>query len=249
MKREPFPLQWPEGWPRVAEAARRRSYFGPKNSGQVSFSFAYQELRDELSRLGAVNAVVTTDLPTNSAGIPYATDRRSGDVGCAVWFLMPDASGKLQERVNACDQYRSCAENMYAIARTLDAIRGIARWGAADLITRAFAGFTALPPGASDASPAATQKRPWREVIGGAWPELEPAELLAIAKARHRKLIAEHHPDRGGDHAMAAELNAAIAEAEHALRAEGVFDVGRVGSIVFATTEEREAFFDRTARR
>lgn len=218
--REPFPLQWPDGWARTEPSARRRSSFGHRNSGDVPFSYAYDQLRAELGRLGAVNAVITTELPLNSRGIPYASSKTSGDVGVAVWFLLADERGDMQERVNACDQYRTIAENLIAIAKTIEAIRGIARWGAADIVTRAFSGFTALPPGSSDEPyvvPPAPKKKPWRDVIGGHWPDLEKADLLAIAKRRYRERIANAHPDRGGDHDTAAELGAALAEAEREL--------------------------------
>lgn len=43
--------------------------------------------------------------------------------------------------------------------------------------------------------------------------------LLVLAKTRHRKLIQLHHPDAGGAHDVAADLNAALAEAERELGA------------------------------
>lgn len=218
MTREPFPLQWPDGWPRTEPDARVRSQFGIGHKGDVPFSCAFQELREELSRLGAANWSITTDLPLNSRGIPYASSAKSGDVGVAAWFFLADARGNMQERVNACDRYRTVAENMTAIARTIEALRGIERWGAADVVTRAFAGFTALPPGSGEefVPPApAPKRRPWREVIGGVWPdELDAGELLVLVKTRYRKRIAEVHPDKGGAQDAAAELNVAVADAE-----------------------------------
>jgi len=211
--RSPFPLQWPEGWKRTESSMRVRSRFGHRSSGDVPFSYAYSELQLELQRLGAANAVITTELPTNTRGVPYASSKVGGEVGVAVWFVLDG-----QERVNACDQYTTIAENMLAIAKTIEAIRGMARWGSSQLVSRAFAGFTALPPGSGEqvgAVPAPPRKRPWREVLGGAWPaELGKVELLAIAKSRHRAAIAAAHPDRGGDPARAAELNVAFADAE-----------------------------------
>ncbi len=65
--------------------------------------------------------------------------------------------------------------------------------------------------------------RPWREVLGvvGDWTLTAPREaLLAFAKAQYRTLIAEHHTDKGGDHALAAEINAAMEEAERELKPE-----------------------------
>lgn len=220
--REPFPLQWPDGWARTRSDFRARSKFGYRNSGQVSFSAARQELLDELARLGAANAVITSDLPTRHDGLPYANGRAE-DPGIAVWFVLPDDRGVMHERVFACDKWRSHAENMQAIAKSIEALRGLDRWGASDVVTRAFAGFNALPPGSGDeVTPPPPVKRPWWEVLGI---NLEvriatPRELLLdIAKLQHRKLIKTAHPDAGGSHEAAAELNAAIEEAERELGA------------------------------
>ncbi len=213
MKREPFPLQWPDGFPRTMNADRMRSRFGVR--GQVSFSQARNEMLDELERLGAANVVLTSDLPVRNDGLPYASSRAGDDPGVSVWFVLPDSKGKLHERVFPCDKWKTHAENMTAIARTVEAMRGMDRWGVGQVVDRAFAGFAALPPGPTGTIPPATPKKPWREVLGG-FPaaELAKEDLLAIAKTRHRKLIATAHPDAGGSHELAAELNAAIAEAE-----------------------------------
>lgn len=216
-KRDPFPLQWPENAKRTPTGKRERSRFGIR--GQVSFSQSRRELLDELSRLGAANAVITSDLPTRHDGLPYATNvTRDIDSGIAVWFVLPDDHGNLQERVFACDRWVSHAENMRGLALTIAAIRGIDRWGVADAAARAFAGFAALPPGSSGTVPPGPVKRSWREIFGmTAFETLAPPDLLAIARSRHRERIKVAHPDAGGSHEAAAEINAALAEAEQEL--------------------------------
>ena len=208
--REPFPLQWPDGWKRTPADRRQRSSFGFRNQGQVQFAAARNDLLAELERLGAANVVLTSDLPTRGDGMPYANGR-ADDPGIAVWFVLHDA-----ERVFACDKWKSHAENMKAIAKSIEALRGLERWGASDVVTRAFSGFNALPPGGDSEYEGGRviTKKPWREVIGGTWPQLERAELLVLARARHRVAIKNVHPDAGGSHELAAELNAALAEAE-----------------------------------
>jgi hypothetical protein len=213
--REPFPLQWPDGWARTADDERRKSKFGYRQSGNVPFGQARAELLAELDRLGAANAVITSDLPTRADGLPYAATNRVGDTGIAVWFVLADDRGNMQERVFACDKWRSHAENMSAIAHSIAALRGLDRWGASDVVTRAFAGFNALPPGSSDDAPPAPKKREWRDVLEmGNHHMLPVADQLLVAKARHREAIKRAHPDAGGTHEAAAELNAALAEAE-----------------------------------
>lgn len=214
--REPFPLQWPDGEPRRTAGQRRRSRFGRR--GQVGFSASLTKLRRQLDLLGALNAVVTSDLPVRRDGTPYAATGTVADPGIAVWFLLPDERGYLRARVLACDRWLTHAENIIAIAHTIEAMRGVERWGVAGAVSRVFAGFTALPPGEGALPPgegAGPPGRTWREVLGGVWPaEVSAAELLAIAKTRHRAAIAQHHPDRGGDTVIAAELNTALEQAE-----------------------------------
>ncbi len=203
--RQPFPLQWPESWPRTAPATRSWSQF------KVSFSQALMSLRHELELLGAANAVITSDLPTRSDGTPYAPGREVSDPGIAVWFVLDG-----QERVMPCDRWPTHAENMRAIALSIGAMRGLERWGSGNVVQRAFSGFAALPP----ATPMGPARRPWREVLG-LGPELlatATSTQLAAAKVRHRELIKKHHPDAGGSHELAAEINAALAEAERELQ-------------------------------
>jgi hypothetical protein len=203
MKRQPYPLQWPSRLPRTKAAERRWSQFGGRSRGDLSPHATGQEVVEELTRLGAANAVITSCLPSRGPeGIPFADAPKGDDPGIAVWFEF-----RRVERVFACDRWRMPAENLRAIAKSIEAMRGLDRWGVADVLEGVFAGFAAaLPAGAP-------VKREWREVPGGTWPEIAPEELAAIAKARHRRLIAVVHPDAGGDVARAAEVNAALDEA------------------------------------
>lgn len=206
--RPEYPLQWPEGWKRTDYVRR----------GVPKFLGRFTQDRDDvvrrLSRRGS-RIVITSDLPLRNDGLPYANATAS-DPGIAVYWIetkFKNGIASNTEHVLACDKWRRIGDNMRAIAKTLEALNGIERWGASQIVERAFAGFAALPPGSSGVA-GGPVKRSWREVIGGVWPALASSELLAIAKARHRAAIAEAHPDRGGDHTRAAELNAAMAEAE-----------------------------------
>ncbi len=204
--KEPFPLQWPDGWKRTAAWQRSRSMFEPHFTSDRDQVIRWLEKRGS-------KVVITSNLPRRQDGLPYNAGGVS-DPGIAVWWVE-----KGNERVVACDRWLRADENMRAIAKTLEAMRGLDRWGANEMVERAFHGFAALPPGdGSESIPAPPRKRPWREVIGGVWPSgIVGLELLAIAKARHRQHIIVCHPDRGGDAELAAELNAALAEAEKEL--------------------------------
>src|SRR3546814_19053229 len=45
----------------------------------------------------------------------------------------------------ACDRWDTVRDNVRAIGKTIEAIRGIERWGASDMMERAFSAFEALP--------------------------------------------------------------------------------------------------------
>jgi hypothetical protein len=101
--------------------------------------------------------------------------------------------------VLACDQYEQIHENIRAIGKTIEALRGIERWGASDMLDRAFTGFEALPA-----------PKVWWEVLGLTGPSATRSEI-AIA---YRRASNEAHPDKpGGSHDKMAAVNAARDEA------------------------------------
>jgi hypothetical protein len=91
----------------------------------------------------------------------------------------------------ACDRWDRIGDNIYAIAKTIEALRGIERWRSGSMVEQAFTGFVALP----------APKSPW-EVIGvqhgASWDEIE-----AAFRAKAKRL----HSDTGGSDAAMAELN------------------------------------------
>lgn len=199
--RSPFPLQWPEGYPRTPPGRRGRPKFGHH------FATDRDSVIRQLKRRGS-HVVITSNLPTNRQGLPLATGA-ANDPGIAVWWVE-----KGTERVIACDRWRNIADNLRAIEMSLAALRGLDRWGASDMVERAFAGFAALPA-------PATAKRHWREVLGmPTGPDatrLGDHTQLRIARELYRQKMATTHPDQGGDHEAAVELNRAMAEAEEDL--------------------------------
>lgn len=173
----------------------------------------------------AVHPVITSDLPIKSNGMPYATGRVD-DPGIAVWWIETKIGGASSERVIACDVYKDIADNLHAIQLTLQAMRGIGRWGANQVIERAFSGFTALPPGSGETINARpiVVARPWYEVLEFDHKIIErigAEDAFAIVRARHKKLALVRHPDQGGSREALDELNAALDAAEKAIFGEG----------------------------
>lgn len=132
--------------------------------------------------MGGAKIVVSTNLPLFRDGYPIASGMEPKDPGVAVYFRLRDKSV-----VFACDRYIHVYENLQAIAKTIEALRGIKRWGASDMMERAFSGFRALRDGPSE---------DWREVLG--FEQLESV-TRKIVETRHRELVKKHHPDKGGD--------------------------------------------------
>lgn len=181
-----FPLHWPDGWPRTK--------MPQKSKFNVSFTEARDGLMDEVKRLGGRLPVLSSDLELRGDGLPYAKQRAPADKGVAIYF---EYKGK--QRVFACDRWDNITDNMRALQKTIEAIRGIERWGASEMMERAFAGFDALP--------APDRKKDWREVLGidpGVHPVTED-----IIKDQFRRMTKKRHPDAGGSAEEMAELNAA----------------------------------------
>lgn len=107
-----------------------------------------------------------------------------------------DELKRLGARVLACDKWDRCADNMVALAKHVEAIRGQLRWGVGSL-EQAFGGYRALP--------AVAAKRQWWEVLGVA-----AHASTAEVEAKRIALLDKCHPDRGGgDVGRAQEINVA----------------------------------------
>lgn len=185
---EAYPLQWPAGKPRTPPHKVERSRFEPG-----SRPAEVRAITDEIRRLGGRNVVVSTNLRLKNDGTPYARDRAPDDAGVAVYF---DLKGP---KCFACDRWRTVEENLRAISKSIEAIRGLERWGSKDFVDAAFTGFAALP------SP--STRKPWREVlgVGEGWVGTE-----SDIEVRYRSVAKNVHPDLpGGSHEAMAEVNAA----------------------------------------
>jgi hypothetical protein len=184
-----YPLQWPERRKRTESWHRENAKF------DVTFARARDNIIGEVQRLCGrypdPSIVISTNIALRRDGLPLAGQRQPDDPGVAVYFTY-----KKRQMSFACDRWRKIEHNMQAIAKTIEALRGIARWGTGDMLEAAFTGFEALPaPGA---------KREWWEVLGV--PRSSSREAVRQA---YRTLASQHHPDRGGSHERMAELNAA----------------------------------------
>jgi hypothetical protein len=202
-----YPLTWPLGWPRSKSRDRARFSAGKDASytdsagkyirrtvaREASMNDAKKRLQLELDRLGAIHTILSTNVELRLDGTPYSNRKDPADTGAAVYFTL---QGK--KVVLACDRWDRVPDNIIAIAKHIDALRGQERWGVGSL-EQAFRGYQALP------SP--DYVKPWREVLGMDITAIDQAEFIYRTKAK------VHHPDRGGNPIQMAELNAAIKSA------------------------------------
>lgn len=181
-----FPLSWPAGKGRTPPHKTQRSPFG-----DFTLAEARDGLQRELRLMGASSVVLSTNVELRRDGLPYSGRRQPDDPGVAVYFRRGGKSLCM-----TCDRWDRVEANIRAVTKTVEAIRGIERWGSKDMVDAAFTGFAALP---AHAGPG---EQPWHRVL------LVPSDAAADAvHAAWRRLFAENHPDRNpGDEAAAARL-------------------------------------------
>lgn len=187
------PLTWPTGWPRKPSYSRGHAKFS-SHGNQLSVSVAVGRVRDQLKKMGMKDddIIVSTNLKLRLDGLPRSDQTEPSDGGAAVYW-----ESKKGNKVIAVDRYYRVADNLAAIAATLEAMRAIERHGGAEILDRAFTGFVAL---------AAPTESHWRDVLG-----LNPTLSYTVDAITHayRLAAAKAHPDRGGSNDAMQRVNAA----------------------------------------
>jgi hypothetical protein len=193
-----YPLQWPMGWPRTRFSERHPSMarnFVRNRDGVVR----------QLELLGATDMVVSSNLTTRVDGLPYANQREPEDPGVAVYFKLNG-----NEQCIPCDKWDNTAQNMRAIALTIEALRGIERWGAKEMVNAAFRGFKALPGTIIMGEHTA---RAWWEVL-----QVSSTADMDVIEAAYKRLLHKVHPDKGGSDYAFQEVQNAFRQAKEAVR-------------------------------
>lgn len=186
-----YPLQWPIGRPRTASPEHTWAFRVQRTRDRHSVASSVHYILSELRKMEAVDVVVSTNLRVRLDGLPYSDQRAPADPGVAVYF---HRDGK--PIAFACDKWTTVEDNLRAVFKTLEALRGIDRWGAATL-SATFTGYVAI------AAPAGSM---WYEVLGVSVRATAP-EIAAAYRARAKAL----HPDvPGGSHESFVRLQAAL---------------------------------------
>ncbi len=185
-----YPLDWPPQWPR--EQHPQSSAF---KTGLVT---ARDGLTRQLELLGATSVVISSNAELTRDGNIAARQRRIDDTGVAAYFVLDG-----EERCIPCDKWIRLEDNLRALELTVEAMRGLERWGAREIVRRAFSGFAALPASGSGSG--------WWDVLG-LYPEATVPEIESAYRLRAR----QYHPDVGGSPDEFTRLTEAYRQAKEA---------------------------------
>lgn len=199
-----YPLSWPIGWRRTDPGRRAEAKF-LKNKTRVSVFEGTRRVMNELRLLAVASrdVILSTNIKLKADGTPWSGLKDPEDPGVAVYWKR---NGK--DQVMATDTYDRVADNLAAIAASLEAIRAIERHGGSQIMDRAFLGFTALPA-----------PEQWRDVLE--MPQDAPTHktVREVARDHYMRLAKKHHPDNGGNAEQMARINRAWSDAQRELGA------------------------------
>lgn len=174
MERE-YPLQWPAGQPRI------------KSRSNGKFQRTLSAARNALIRQAQLAGGSSILISSNYGGL---SGKQPDDPGVAIYF-----NQRGRRLGMGCDTWKKIEHNLSALANTIEAMRGIERWGCGYLMEQAFSAFECLPAPNS-----------WHTTlcIGSTAPvsrEYVEKQFKLLAKRRH--------PDHGGSEREFQELMAA----------------------------------------
>jgi len=121
---ESYPLHWPPG--RTRSPRQERARF------KTSLSSARDAIFSEIRLMGGKSVILSTNQKLRLDGLPYASGPRIDDPATAVYFNYDGDNVCF-----ACDRWDLLQDNLQAIAKTIEALRGIARWGTGDMVKAA----------------------------------------------------------------------------------------------------------------
>jgi hypothetical protein len=176
-----YPLSWPFSQPRTKPHERKRAQFKTQGSSLYGASRKHtiaegaRALGQEIRRMGGREMIISTNLKVKADGLPYSNQRKPDDPGVAVYFKW-----KKQDIVFACDKWLDIEDNLWAIFKHIEALRGQERWGVGSL-DQAFAGYAALPD---------PNQRSWWDVLN-IRPDASDEEIRQAYFTRARY----YHPD------------------------------------------------------
>lgn len=174
-------------WPQPTTPDRRSRY-----TFKAKWSATLAELDRELRYLDARDIVIETNHPSAQVRLDGWLRADAGEPHHpGVILSFTSRHGPLRY---ACDSYNGWQSNVRAILLTLEALRGVERWGAAARAEQ-YRGWSELPSGAS--STEAMRRVLLDEGDPGA--DLDPGRLSEEGwRSVYRAALKSAHPDAGG---------------------------------------------------
>lgn len=164
-----YPLHWPEGWERTKRPDSSR--FNTSLSRSLNNVNKALELFAADSGHKVENILISSNVTLGQ--------QRPSDSGVAVYFSWNGISTCI-----AVDRYKKCEENLQAIYRCVEAERVKLRHGGIHLVTAAFRGYAALPPGTGLSDE-------WWIVL-----EVQKSAPLSAVNLAYKTLRSKYHPDK-----------------------------------------------------
>lgn len=186
------PLQWLPQQPK--SKLRTRARFGNHSSSKAG-----DYLSLELERLGAKHCIISSNLQERARGGGFYANQRVEEPGVVVYFDLKGIG-----KAMACDKWDKPEHNLWALYLSVQAIRGLERWGGSEFLDGLFSGFKALPS-PEDVAPVN---------IPQFFNDINNFEHL---KSRYKHLVKELHPDHGGDVSEWNELQRQYSQAKRSL--------------------------------
>ena len=121
-----YPLQWPVSWPKTEPYQRGTPKF------KTTLPSALANLKRQIELMGGKGLVLSSNYALGAE-----SPKEPGVVAYFEW-------NKNQMAI-PCDRWIRIEANVQAIALTVEAMRGMERWGAKHMINAMFGGFKALP--------------------------------------------------------------------------------------------------------
>ena len=176
-----------------------------KNRKTAQFTMCYLDrlalLENELRCLSAKDVLLSAwIIPSRGQIRKDGWPSASAKAAAPGVILSFNSRGKLREF--AADQYLDFSDNLYAIAKILEALRGIDRWGGASS-GKQYAGFA---PVAVVAAPAlsvfgsAQAAAVFLAKYAGGWDASAILDNSLVAKSAYNAASLKLHPDTGGSH-------------------------------------------------
>jgi hypothetical protein len=198
-----------EKWPHEPTKNRQRSRF------DSTYTATLKLLNSELDHLNAKDVHIHLWLgfgQIKNDGTPYA-DARPTQPGVIVRF-----TGKHGAVEMACDEFDQWRDNLRAIAKSLEALRMVDRYGCSKK-GQQYTGWKALPPAPgviSDPQSAAN--------FIARHCQYPPHAILTNFDAAYREAAARCHPDTGGSHELFVQLQAAAGIMKRLGKERGLFE-------------------------